>query len=81
MKVDVRPHEDGPHVETRIYVFGVEGISSERKLSQFVPEILRQAGLPENTMWAFSQRAGCKCGCSPGFILSTRGQEIFVDIE
>jgi hypothetical protein len=32
-------------------------------------EIFRQANVPEGTKARWSQKAGCSCGCSPGFIL------------
>lgn len=36
---------------------------------KLLPEIFKQAGLPEDTKAYWSQKAGCSCPCSPGFIL------------
>lgn len=37
---------------------------------KLLPEILERFGLPEDTKATWSQKAGCSCGCSPGFILN-----------
>lgn len=37
---------------------------------ELMPKILEKAGLPADTKVSWSQKAGCSCGCSPGFILS-----------
>lgn len=34
-----------------------------------LPEILRRLGLPADTKATWNQKAGCSCGCSPGFVL------------
>jgi len=34
-----------------------------------LPAIYEAAGLPTTTKAAWSQTAGCSCGCSPGFVL------------
>lgn len=36
---------------------------------EVIPQVLAQAGLPANTKVSFRQKAGCPCGCSPGWIL------------
>jgi len=35
-----------------------------------LPEIFEKLGLPADTKARWSQKAGCSCPCSPGFILS-----------
>lgn len=35
-----------------------------------MPQVLKKLELPANTKMRWSQKAGCGCGCSPGFILS-----------
>lgn len=50
---------------------------------QVVPEALRQAGmeyaLQHPVRW--SRKAGCSCGCSPGFVLEgSNGYEVHVDV-
>lgn len=52
---------------------------------KLLPEVYRQAGIDqENPTATWSQKAGCSCGCSPGFILdvshSVFPKEIFVTI-
>jgi len=37
---------------------------------KLMPEILQRLGLPEDTKYNWSQKAGCWCGCSPGFVLT-----------
>lgn len=39
---------------------------------QALPEILRRVGLPVDTKAVWNQKAGCSCGCSPGFVLDVR---------
>lgn len=36
---------------------------------EFLPEVLRSLGLPEDAKVSWSQKAGCSCGCSPAFIV------------
>ena len=78
----------------RLYVFiACEGIiqNLENRRSrpttewkkQIVPKVLKQLDLPLNTKVQWSQKAGCKCGCSPGFILPEvyEHKDFFVDVE
>ena len=48
-----------------------------------VPEALKALNLPLSTPIRWSQKAGCSCGCSPGFIVSDNEghKEVFVTIE
>lgn len=52
--------------------------------THFMTEILMLAQLPTDTKMSWSQRAGCSCGCSPGFVINdervSRGKEIYVNI-
>ena len=45
---------------------------------EILPEIFKKAGLPASTRASWSQKAGCRCGCSPGFVLDSYG---FCDIS
>lgn len=86
----------------RVYFFHDESIleNLENRRSRpyneyrkLMPEVLKKANknpdfadIPENTKAAWSQKAGCSCGCSPGFILQTdnvclEGVEIFVELK
>lgn len=40
-----------------------------RAFRAVLPEILERLGIPTETKAAWSQTAGCGCGCSPGFVL------------
>jgi hypothetical protein len=44
---------------------------------EVMPEVLRQLGL-QGVRFRWSQKAGCSCGCSPGFILG--GAEFGYDV-
>lgn len=36
----------------------------------------------KNIKLTFSQKAGCPCGCSPGFIANVKnGKEVFIDYQ
>lgn len=53
-----------------------------REFKKVMPDVLEQAGVKAKYNW--SNKAGCKCGCSPGFILTENSNEhydIFVDVE
>lgn len=45
-------------------------VAEYRKL---LPEMFKKLGLPATTTARWSQKAGCSCGCSPGFILTGSG--------
>ncbi len=36
---------------------------------EVMPAVLKKAGLEDTVKFRWSQKAGCSCGCSPGFIL------------
>lgn len=44
-----------------------------------MPAVLAELGLPANTKYGWNQKAGCSCGCSPGFVVQATGAEVFVD--
>lgn len=60
-----------------------------RQFRKFLPEVIRMAGLEgqidaDNDGIAWSQNAGCSCGCSPGFIvhrLFPKSFSIYVDAK
>lgn len=56
-------------------------IKEYRKL---IPEVCASVGVtnPQDLKFSWSQKAGCSCGCSPGFIVKgLYCKEIFVDVE
>lgn len=49
---------------------------------QVMPKVLKELGYPADTKYRWSQRCGCDCGCSPGFILKEGWDEdIYVTVE
>lgn len=53
-----------------------------RLYRKHIPYVLMQVGAPDGTRAAWSQRAGCSCPCSPGFILDVNlGYDINVTVE
>jgi len=78
--------------KSRVYFFPKgENILENLKNRHFRPwkaykeaigPVLEKMGLPSDTKVRWSQKAGCPCGCSPGFVVDTdHGKEVFVDIE
>jgi hypothetical protein len=49
---------------------------------EVLPIVLKRLGLPKGTKVSWSQRAGCSCPCSPGFIIQNGayGYDVFVDV-
>lgn len=39
------------------------------KLSRVTAVLEAAGGMPADAAWHFSRKAGCSCGCSPGFVL------------
>jgi hypothetical protein len=54
-----------------------------KEYRQLIPKIFKKLKIPINTKAKWSQKAGCHCGCSPGFILDldNYGRDIFVDVK
>jgi hypothetical protein len=49
---------------------------------QYLPEVATALDLPAGTKFAWSQKAGCNCGCSPGFICDySYGKDVWVEFE
>ncbi len=52
---------------------------------KLLPEVLKTIGAnPNHLSWKYSQKAGCRCGCSPGFIIdgwdkAISAKDIFVE--
>lgn len=76
--------------KSRIYFFVKETILENlinrrcrpnKEYRKLVPAVLKKANIPSTTKVKWSQKAGCSCGCSPGFILDYLGKEIFVDLK
>lgn len=79
--------------KSRIYIFPkgesiLENLNNRRQRphtaykKELVPEILQKLGLPADTKVAWSQKAGCACGCSPGFVIPSEWDyEVFVTAE
>ncbi len=49
-----------------------------------LPAAFKMLGLPADTQARWSQKAGCSCGCSPGFILETKfypAEHMWAEVE
>lgn len=96
IKIECRDQGKKP-TNSRVYIFHDENIleNLENRFSRPVKfyraEVLPQVkshiketlGIEvENLKFSWSQKAGCSCGCSPGFVIKgMAGQDIFVDVE
>ena len=78
-------------VKTRVYFFVADESILENLTKRFhrpyeayrkiLPEVFKQINLPPDIKAKWRQKAGCKCGCSPGFILDGDNvKHIFVTI-
>lgn len=47
---------------------------------EVLPDVFEKMGLPRDTKASWSQKAGCSCGCSPGFKLKHSGSVVHVTI-
>ena len=48
----------------------------------FLPAVIGAADLPLDTRFVWSQKAGCPCGCSPGFVCrELRGYDVWVSLK
>ncbi len=90
-KIDIRKNEETPKECTKIYIFPRETLIENLQArsmrphslyrKQVIPVVLKKMNLPADTKVKWSQFAGCKCGCSPGFIvLDSAGKTVYVDI-
>jgi hypothetical protein len=88
VKIKVRDGKIGS--KSRLYFFVEETILENlqkrhcrpySEYRQLIPKIFKKLKIPINTKAKWSQKAGCNCGCSPGFILDHYGEDIFVDVR
>jgi len=81
-----------PYKKTRMYVrpekesFWENFVNRRSRPSKLyrtiLPEAIRQAELPEGTKAMWSQKAGCSCGCCPGFVLTCeQPYEVYVTVS
>lgn len=77
--------------KSRIYIFHtdespIENLNNRRfrqnqiYRKEVLPELFQKLGISGKVVW--SQKAGCKCGCSPGFIFQDESydKDVFVDV-
>jgi len=51
-------------------------------LRQIIPSVFEKLDIDPKMSFRWSQKAGCKCGCSPGFILSDYSEyDIFLTVK
>ena len=49
---------------------------------KLLPKVYKKARIDEKIPVKWSQKAGCSCGCSPGFIVNSHfGKEVFVTVS
>lgn len=93
LDIDVRDAEPKERSKkTRVYIFIkneniIENLENRRNRpcdqyrKEVMPGVLKEMNLPEDTKFSWKQNAGCRCGCSPGFIIAdVYGKEVFVNI-
>ena len=50
--------------------------------TEVMPAVLEEMGLDPTTKFVWNQKAGCSCGCSPGFIIDAHTrEEVYVTVE
>lgn len=92
--IEVRQSSERRSHKSRIYIFHpketiLENLQNRRQrpvtqYKEVLPQILakfkEETGyMPEKVRW--SQKAGCSCGCSPGFIVDAHyNREVFVNL-
>lgn len=80
--------------KSRIYVWPqgetlIENLENRRTRpktyyrKEVLPKVFEMLNMPSDTKVRWSQYAGCKCPCSPGFIIESGdfSRDIFVTIE
>lgn len=93
-KIEVRYSSEKRSHKSRIYIFHskesiLENLVNRRsrpidQYREIMPQILKKyqeetGYMPEKVRW--SQKAGCSCGCSPGFIVDAHyNREVFVTV-
>jgi len=93
-KVQTIQHERGEHKKVRIYIFPEGETILENLIERhyrpsklwrpFAEQALQMAtGESKKYKLSWSQKAGCSCGCSPGFIVSDlqKDYSVYVDIK
>lgn len=92
-KIDVRDAEPRErYKKARVYIFIkneniIDNLQNRhsRPYDQYrkevMPKVLKKMKLPKDTKFFWSQKAGCGCGCSPGFVIEEIfGKEVFVNV-
>lgn len=74
---------DSPSTRTRVFCFNMDVAEpgAPREIARVIAsEALVQMGVNGVRSLSYSAKAGCECGCSPGFIVDgDRGWELFVE--
>jgi len=78
--------------KTKVYIWPegenvIENLQNRRSRpysvyrKEVIPQVLAELGIPADARVRWSQRAGCSCPCSPGFIIEGYyGREAFVTV-
>lgn len=90
--VSVKARLSNPTAHTRIYIWPigeslVKNMNNRRNRpyvrwkKEVLPEVLAKYNLSTSKI-SWSRKAGCRCGCSPGFIVKdARGFDIHVEVS
>jgi len=93
MKFNTTSHiqRDKPGKKMRVYLFPTNENAMDNYLNRrnrdrsvwrkITLQVMREYGF-QNSKITFSQKAGCGCGCSPGFIVDIKnGLEMFINYK
>ncbi len=88
---DLDPKEKSKKVRVYIFTDGeniMDDLMNRRSRpcdeyrKEVMPGVLKEMGLPTDTKFSWKQNAGCRCGCSPGFIIpGVLDKQVFVHIS
>lgn len=84
--------EHGEYKQVRLYIWHdetiLENLVNRRNRpvqfykDQIIPALIKQHPKLADATMRWSQKAGCRCGCSPGFILNIKAtSDIHVDLK
>jgi len=61
-----------------LYLVVSGGVSNKRVFSEarknVIPALIAQYDLPKDTKFRWESRAGCFCGCSPGYVFDSKSR-------
>jgi hypothetical protein len=67
--------------ENVLEMFGNRAARPSKLYATYLGDVAEKMGLPRTTKFKWSQKAGCACGCSPGFIADEIRRDVFVTLS